>query len=131
MNKSRMKKTGLLSLSEMDRMGDRLRSIICDSSPSPSPRTRRRGVTDSIACAIGVRRVFFFLLALFERERIRVRDYHDFQAPTKSIQARCRDLRALDGSRSGRLQFLVWPESPFAPDRAFRAGWNHDPTHPI
>src|SRR5438067_1578694 len=60
------------------------------------------------------------LLALFQRERIKVRDYDDFQAPTKSLQARCRVLPALDGSRSGRRQFLVALEIPLASDRASR-----------
>ena len=104
-----------------------------DSSPLPSPRTRRRGIADSIAHASSTRRLIFRLLCLSQRERIKVRDcceYH-LQVPTKSLRGHCRVLPSLDGSRSGRWQFLVSLEIPFASDLASRAGGNHDPSHPI
>ena len=73
------------------------------------------------------------LLSLSQRERTKVRDCstHDFQAPTKSPQERYRVPRGFGDSRNGQRQFLVWLEIPFAPDRASRAGVNHDPNHPV
>jgi hypothetical protein len=104
-----------------------------DSSPSPSPRTRRRGITDSIAHAISTRGLIFCLLSLSQRERTKVRDCceRDSQAPTKSSQGRRRVLHVLGGSRIGRQRFLVWLKIPTESDRASRAGANHDLNHPI
>ncbi len=127
--------TGLLSLSQSERMKVRDRCQLGeqgDSSPSPSPRKTRRGITDSIAHAISTGRLIFCLLSLSQRERMKVRDCSTRIAPrlTKWLQGRCRVLPALDDSRSGRRQFLVWLEIPHAPDRASRAGGNHGPNHP-
>ena len=123
----------LLSLSQRGRIGECLPSIIRDSSLSPSPRSKRREVTDCIAFAIGVGRLTFCLLSLSQRERMKVRDcgLSDFQGPTKSPQERFRVLPGLDDSRSGRRQFLAWLKIPIAPDRAPRAGRSHDQNHPI
>jgi hypothetical protein len=104
-----------------------------DSSPSPSPRTRRRGITDSIAQAISTRRLIFGLLSLSQRERMKVRDCYecDFQAPTKSLQARYRVPRGFGDSRNGQRQFLVQLEISPVSYRVSRAGGNHAPSHPI
>jgi hypothetical protein len=127
---------GLFSLSQTERIQVRDCCQVggqCDSSPSPSPRTRRRGIKDSIAHAISTRRLIFCLLSLFQRERMKVRDCFecDLQAPTRSFQGRYRVLRGLDGSKSGGCQFLIRIEIPLASDRVSRAGGNHDPNHPI
>ncbi|MEY2555353.1 MAG: hypothetical protein QOF93_497 [Verrucomicrobiota bacterium] len=73
------------------------------------------------------------LLSLLQRERIKVRDYSsdDFQAPTKSLQARYRVPRGFGDSRNGQRQFLVPLEISLVSYRASRAGANHAPTHPI
>src|SRR6266496_1899158 len=47
----------------------------CDSSPLPSPRTRRRGIQDSIPHRTRKRLPKFFLLSLSQRERTKVRDF--------------------------------------------------------
>ena len=104
-----------------------------DSSPSPSPRTRRRGITDSITYAISERRLIFFLLSLSQRERIKMRDCSArvLQAPTKWPRERYRVPPEFDDSRSEQRQSLVWPEIPFVPCRVSRVGASHAPTHPI
>ena len=100
---------------------------------SPSPRTRRRGSADSIAHAISTCRLIFFVLSLSQRERMKVRDCSTrvVQGLTKWLQARCRVLPALDGSRSGRRQFPAQLEIYPVSDRVSRGGGNHDPNHPI
>jgi hypothetical protein len=104
-----------------------------DSSPSPSPRARRRGIRNLISGRISNRAAVSFLLSLLQRERIKVRDCSPrvLQAPTKWPQERYRVLHVLDGSKSGQWQFLVWLGIPLASHRASRAGGNHDRNHPI
>src|SRR5438270_3839283 len=100
MEMNKMPVAGLLSLSQRERITvrdwlqlERQR----DSSPLPSPRTRRRGIADSIAHAISTRRLIFRLLSLSQRERTKVRDCstRDLQVPTKSFQGHCRVLPSL------------------------------------
>jgi len=106
-----------------------------DVSPSPSARTRRRGIRNLISRCISNRAPVSFLLSLLQREKIKVRDCSPrvlvLQASTKWPQERYRVLHVLDGSKSGQWQFLVWLEIPLASNRAPRAGGNHDLNHPI
>jgi hypothetical protein len=108
-------------------------SVQHDSSPLPSPRTRRRGITDSIAHANSTSRLIFCLLSLSQRERMKVRDCceRDLQAPTKSLQARYPVPRGFGDSKNEQQQFLVALEISLVSYRASRVGKNHVPSHPI
>jgi hypothetical protein len=128
--------TGFLSLSQRERMEvrDCLECAVQDdSSPSPSPRARRRGIRNLISRRISNHAPVSFLLSLSQRERMKVRDCcdGDFQAFPKSTQERYQVLPGLDDSRSGSRQFLVFPKIRLVPDRVSRAGGSCDLNHPI
>jgi len=75
-------------------------------------------------CVIG-------LLSLSQRERPKGRDCHDFQAPAKSHQERCRVLREPDDSKNGLWQSLVQTEIFLGFDHVSHVPENHDPSRRV
>src|SRR5438128_6519059 len=120
----------LLSLSQRERTKVRdcsARAIQRDSSPLPSPRTRRRGNTELIAYGIDTRRRVLFFLSLSQRERIKVRDYwwSVVRALAKWPQEHCQVLREPDDSKSEPRRSLVQPKISLGSDRISRASESH------
>src|SRR2546427_529260 len=98
-----------------------------DSSPLPSPQSRRRGDKDSGEYTIGVRCLTFCLLSLSQRERTKVRDYwwSVVRALAKWPQEHCQVLREPDDSKSEPRRSLVRPKISLGSDRVSRASESH------
>ncbi len=90
-------------------------------------------MTDSIAHAVTLRRLVFFLLALFQRERIKVRDRPGgaLQALTKLSREHYQVLPGLDDSRTERGQSLVQLEIPPVSGHVSLVVGSHGRNHPV
>src|SRR4051794_26331006 len=101
-----------------------------DSSPLPSPQSRRRGDKDSGEYAISVRCLTLCLLSLSQRERTKVRDWRDLPVPPKLSQEHYRVLRESDDSKTGAWQFLAQSEISRGSGHVLRLPKNHDLSRP-
>ena len=71
------------------------------------------------------------LLSLWERERMKVRDWRDLPVPPKLSQEHNRVLRESDDSKTGAWQFLAQSEISRGSGHVSHLPENHDPSHPI